>query len=475
MTYIKAVFNWLVRLFSSVRFALWVILLLAVVSLAGTLLRQIPPQLLADPITKQTWIDQVAKPHYGSFWTSIFNGIGFFDVFRSPAFIVLGSLLIIAIAVCSLKRIPSLIRTSRGTDLETAARLLEKGNATRSSSKLSASENITNVTGFLSHRGYRLRQQEISGATVFVADKNRFAPWGTYAIHLSLILLTAGYLIGSTKGFTNDSFVVSEGETRAIGAPYDASIKLVNFQADFYTNGQPKDYRSQVQVLVNGQVVKEGTIRVNYPLSYGRLKIYQSFYGPAVTLRVSDAAGKQVFDNTVALTDPFTVDSITRNAASVDLTANGVFVFLIGSAGPGDPVVPDGKVRLEFYDASPDAGGKFINTLDIAIGSTTEFQGLSFTPGAMIQFSGFQLHEDPGLGLVWAAFILFMLGLGLVFYFPHRQMVVAVYPDAKGSRTSYHILGKKNQAGADEIEAFAMAIGASGQIQPKNTERKSNP
>ena len=67
-----------------------------------------------------------------------------------------------------------------------------------------------------------------------------------------------------------------------------------------------------------------------------------------------------------------------------------------------------------------------------------------------------------------------MLGLGLVFYFPHRQMVVAVHSDAKGSRTAYHVLGKKNQAAADEMEAFAEAIGASGQIQPKNLERKLN-
>ena len=469
MTYIKAVFNWVIRLFSSVRFALWVILLLAIVSLAGTLLRQIPSQLLADPSLKQSWIEQVAQVHYGSFWTTIFNSLGFFDVFHSPAFIILGSLLIIAIAVCSLKRMPSLIRTSRGIDLDNAGRLIEKGNAVRSPSKIPASENIANVTSFLSKRHYRVRQQETSGGTVFVADKNRFAPWGTYAIHLSLILLTAGYLLGSAKGFSNDSFVVAEGETRAIGAPYDASIKLVDFQADFYDNGQPKDYRSNVQIIVDGQVVKEGIIRVNYPLSYGGLKIYQSFYGPALTLQVSDSSGKQVFDGNIALNDPFTVEGITRNSGT--MTTNGVYVAIVNSAGPNDPVIPDGKVEFEFFDAPPDSGGQFLDSLDITIGDTAAFQGLNFTPSALIQFSGFQLREDPGLSLIWSAFILFMLGLGLVFYFPTRQMIVAVYSDAKGSRVAYHVLGKKSQANVDEIEAFTKAIGATGQLQPKNPER----
>ncbi|APV43980.1 Cytochrome c biogenesis protein ResB [Dehalogenimonas formicexedens] len=472
MNYIKSAFNWFVRLFSSVRFALWIILLLAIVSLAGTLLRQIPAQLLGDPALKQAWMEQVAQPHYGSFWSAVFNGLGLFDVFHSAIFLILGSLLIIAIAVCSLKRMPSLIKTSRGVDLESATRLLEKGSATRSSSKIPAPENVANVRGFLTKRGYRIRTQETPEGKVFVADKNRFAPWGTYAIHLSLILLTAGYLVGSAKGYSNDAFIVTEGETRAIGSPYDASIKLVDFQADFYEDGSPKDYRSDVQIIVAGQIVKEGTIRVNYPLSYGNLNIYQSFYGPAITLGVSDSNGNQIFNGFIDLSDPFTVEGITRNSGTIDLTANGVFVFVISSAGPGDPIVPDGSVRLEFYTASPDTGGEFLDSMDIQIGSTTEFQGLEFSPSALIEFSGFQLREDPGLNLIWASFILFMLGLGLVFYFPHRQMVVGIYSDPKGSRTAYHILGKKNQAAVDEMETFAKVIGATGQIQPKNTERK---
>jgi hypothetical protein len=145
---IGRIFNSIFRLFSSVRFALWVILLLAIVSLAGTLLRQIPAQLLADPALKQAWVEQVAKPHYGSFWTPVFDRIGFFDVFHSPAFIVLGSLLIIAITVCSLKRMPSLIKTSKGVDMESAARLLDKGAASRAASKLPATENVATVSSF---------------------------------------------------------------------------------------------------------------------------------------------------------------------------------------------------------------------------------------------------------------------------------------------------------------------------------------
>jgi cytochrome c biogenesis protein len=463
---------YIIRFFSSVRLALWVILLLAIFSLAGTLLRQMPTAIAGDPALREAWLEQVAQPNYHGM-TDIYNFLGFFDFFHSPIFIFLGGLLIINIAVCSLKRWSSLVKTSKGVDVESAARLLEKGAATRATSKLSAADNTAAVNAFLSKRGYRIRQQEISGAAVFVADKNRFAPWGTYAIHLSLILLIAGYLLGSSQGFSNETFIVVENETRAVGAPYDFSVRLKSFTDEYYDSGQPKDYRSDVEILVNGQVVQQGLIRVNYPMSQGQLKIFQSFFGPAVTLHVADAGGAEIFNGSVALTEPFNAEGIVRNSGTLDLAAQNLFVFIINSAGPGDPVVPGGQVRLEFYDASPETGGQFLDSLDVPLESAGEFEGLKFTPGAMIQFSGFQLREDPGLGMIWAAFTLFMLGLGLVFYFPYRQMVVAVNPDAKGSRCSYSVLGKKNQAAVDEMEAFAQAIGATGQIQPKQPERNS--
>ncbi len=464
--------GYIIRFFSSVRLALWVILLLAVFSLAGTLLRQMPSAIAGDPALREAWLEQVAQPNYGGM-TDIYNFLGFFDFFHSPIFIFLGGLLIINIAVCSLKRWSSLVKTSKGVDVESAARLLDKGAATRASSRLSAADNTAAVNGFLSRRGYRIRQQEITGAAVFVADKNRFAPWGTYAIHLSLILLIAGYLLGSYQGFSNESFIVAENETRPVGDPYDVSIKLNSFTDEYYDNGLPKDYRSDVELLVNGQVVQQGLIRVNYPMSHGQLKIFQSFYGPAVTLQVADAGGAEIFNGSVALTEPFDAEGIVRNSGTLDLAPQNLYIFIINSAGPGDPIVPNGQVRLEFYDALPDDGGQFLESLDVPLGIPGEFQGLSFTPGAMTQFSGFQLREDPGLGMIWAAFILFMLGLCLVFYFPHRQMVIAIQPDAKGSRCSYSVLGKKNQAAVDEMEAFAQAIGATGQIQPKQAERNT--
>lgn len=449
---------------------MWIILLLAIVSLSGTLLRQMPQAVAADQDLVQLWLEQVARPAYGGL-TGVYNFLGLFDVFHSPVFIFLGSLLIVSITVCSLKRWPSLIKISRGAEGADALRLLDKGHATRVISRLSAADSFTATKQFFLVRNYRLRHQSTDKVELVLADKNRFAPWGTYAIHLSLILLIAGYLVGSYSGYSNDSFIVAEGETREIGAPYNLSIHLESFEDEYYPTGTPKDYRAQVQLLSSGQVVKEGLIRVNYPMEYDDLRIYQSFFGSAVKVKVADTTGAEVFNGTVALANGFAAEGFQRFSGTLDLKEQSLFVYLIAPTAGGDPVIPADSIRLEFYDG-PQPEGQFIDFLNIPIGQNSVFHGLVFFPEEMIQFSGFQIREDPGLGLVWTALTLFMLGLASVFYFPHRQIIVSVHADTKGSRISFTALGKKNQSTVEEIEAFGKAVEATGQIQPKNQERK---
>jgi cytochrome c biogenesis protein ResB len=44
--------------------------------------------------------------------------------------------------------------------------------------------------------------------------------------------------------------------------------------------GPIKDYKSTLQIIVNGKLVKEKTIEVNAPLAYGGYTFYQSGYDP---------------------------------------------------------------------------------------------------------------------------------------------------------------------------------------------------
>ena len=423
--------KYLWRIFSSVRLAIWTILLLALVSLAGSL--------------------------------------SLFDVFHSPVFFILGTILIINIAVCSLKRWSSLLAASRGVTMESAARLLAKGatNTQQGTSKRSQKDTAEAAVTFLAQRGYRQRRQTVTGTDLLAGDKNRFAPWGTYAIHLSLILLVAGYLMGSYFGYNDDSFIVAENQTRAITG-YPFSLYLDSFEDEYWPDGSPKDFRSQVKIIENGLVVKEALVRVNHPLEYKGLKIFQSFYGPAVAVTVKDIDGNPVFQDSVVFSTSLSDQGFVWPFGTFTLPGNNLYCAIISSAGPSDPIIPSGELRLEFYDI---ATVEFLDSFPLAVGMPVEYQGLFFSADSMGQFSGFQIKEDPGLVLIWIAFALFMAGLFLVFYFPHRQIIISIQPGQAGSSYSYTFLGKKSLF-TDEIKSLVEALNSADVETPERKSRK---
>ena len=42
------------------------------------------------------------------------------------------------------------------------------------------------------------------------------------------------------------------------------------------------------------------------------------------------------------------------------------------------------------------------------------------------RYSGLQVSRDPGAILIWIASVLFLAGLGAIFYFPRHQIWIAV-------------------------------------------------
>ena len=57
----KYVVHWLWHLFSSVRLAVILMLVMAGLSLLGALLTQVPPKMARDPLLYSYWVDTVAR------------------------------------------------------------------------------------------------------------------------------------------------------------------------------------------------------------------------------------------------------------------------------------------------------------------------------------------------------------------------------------------------------------------------------
>ena len=106
-------------------------------------------------------------------------------------------------------------------------------------------------------------------------------------------------------------------------------------------------------------------------------------------------------------------------------------VYVIGAAsGKTDPNIKAGQMQLEIHKAGTKDP---IATEVVSQGKPTTIDGLSYTYERTRQFTGLIVARDPGANFVWVGSVLLVLGLFLVFFFPHRRVWVRVRRTSGGS------------------------------------------
>lgn len=403
--------------FTSVRLALVLILLLTAAVLAGTLIDQAPPSVIADSTLYGQWLERV-RARYGV-WTDVFSFLQLFNVFHALWFRLLIALLTANIIICTINR----WRGIWATAFHTRVRM---GDAFFQHARFNASLDVAmpapaaadRVKRALSHSRYRVLTQADDGSIAIYADRNRFSKFGTFFSHLSLVLILAGAIVGGMWGFRDSEFIVPEGTARQVGFGTDISVKLEHFTDEYYLEGPPKDFRSDLVIYDNGQEVKRGIVRVNSPMSYKGIQFFQSFYGQTALMEVKDATGKVLYNSGVPLA--WQTRQGSRPVGSFTLPDQNLEVFVVGPrSGENDPLVPAGEMRLEVY--KKDTGGA-VAVENVSQGTTKELEGLAFTFQREQRFTGLIVAKDPGVNIIWVASGFMVLGLVMLFYFPHRRL-----------------------------------------------------
>jgi hypothetical protein len=151
-------------------------------------------------------------------------------------------------------------------------------------------------------RRYRVATAAEGEAVYLYADRNRYAPLGTFVSHAGLILLFVGGLMRSFFGFHLDGFGIPDGSTRALGFGTAITIENKGFvEIDDPRTGMPIDFYSDLVLYDNGVEKVRQRIRVNDPLGYNGIDFHQAFFGQAAVVRIADAAGREVFADGVPL------------------------------------------------------------------------------------------------------------------------------------------------------------------------------
>jgi cytochrome c biogenesis protein len=416
-------------LLTSMRFGIVVILLIAGLSLIGTLVIQVPAGVEASASAKAEWLNEV-RPKFGGL-TNVMDQLGLFNIFHSVWFRALVAFLAASLLACSSQRFPGLYRTATKPHIEVARGFFEHAPQHDQIVVRGSMEELeSTLRSAMRKRHYRVLSTN-DGILHVYADRFRWAPMGTVMTHLSLVLILAGAMAGSVWGFRDGNFMIPEGSTLPVTAIPGLEARLVSFEDSYYSEtGAPSDYASDIVLTRDGVEVARETVRVNHPLRYEGLTFYQSFYGPAAAMRVTDPAGGDLFVDGVPLA--WTAQEAGRRVGSFTVPGRDLTVWVVGTAGSQDPLVRPGQMRVEIYGA---LDGRSVAAKTLDQGVATEVAGLSFTFDRELQFTGLSVARDPGTVLVWIGSILLVGGSILVLSFPHRRVWawIAIRADGIGT------------------------------------------
>lgn len=403
--------------FISMRTGLALMLALAVLGLIGTLLVQADPGLQGDRQAYAAWLESI-RPKYGG-WTGVLDALGLFSIFSSIWFKGTVVLLMTSVLACSVNRAPHLWKMAvhpRTNMSETffARAPLSASIATSTDPDAALAE----VQAAFRARHFRTIVKQDGDTIHLYADRFRWGPFGTVIAHLSLIFILAGALIGTAWGFRNSGLAVPVGSRVDVGYGTGLSIEAKSFTDSYYTNGSPSDYASDLVLYRDGAQVMAQTIRVNEPLRAGDVTFYQSFYGAAAAMKVTDPTGKVVFDRGVPL--EWASNDGKHRIGQIILPDAGLTAYVIGAAsGEVDPQIKPGQLQIEVYTSGSE--GSPIATEVISQGQPAKIAGLDFTFVRERQFTGLIVARDPGAVFVWLGASLLVFGISLVFFFPSRR------------------------------------------------------
>jgi len=125
----------------------------------------------------------------------------------------------------------------------------------------------------------RIVKLSLAGAYV---RRRGFLRAGPDLIHAAVLLFILGGLL-SLYGRVEGLAVLLPGEEAVIQGEY--SLRLIDFTISRYPDGRAREYVSEVQLLRGGSPIDgPHDLKVNRPLGFGRLKIYQIGYEEADAL-----------------------------------------------------------------------------------------------------------------------------------------------------------------------------------------------
>jgi cytochrome c biogenesis protein len=446
--------NLIWRFFSSLRLTIALLILMAAFSVAGTLIPQ-----------KEGAIEFIQKLDPST--VRLLDTLGLFDMYHAAWFRSIIAMLALNLIICSLDRFPSAWKRFKAQPSVDRSQPFED---LPSDQVITVKEPyldaVRKVEGLLASRFKRLRSKQDGSRAFFLADKGRFAHFGVYLVHLSVIVILVGALVGSFWGF--EGFVrIPEGDTvdsimlrnqRGAVSP-GFKIRCDRFIVEFYENGSPKEYISDLTFIVEDKEVEKRRILVNHPVTFGGITFYQSTY--------EQTAGREL---RIGIKSP----SLPHGPLAMNLEI-GKKAELPGKEGTFEVLevrhmgsVPAALISVNPLQGEPVRFWVFMGFEEIKARlpeqmiSSPRFNPSAFKPYTFsleeIQqryATGLQANRDPGVPFVWAGFFLITVGFIVTFFTSHRYLRVLAIKEGDITRIKATGSASKNMLSLEkEIKAL---------------------
>ena len=425
--------------FTSVKLTIVLLLSLAVTSIFGTLIPQ-----NEDP---QAYIEA-----FGEVLFQLFNLLDLFDMYRSWWFQLLIVLLTVNIIVCSIDRISAsrriLFVRKPSFKLPRFRNLKHRREFTDGRSPQQLKDTYQD---FIARRFRHSQVDTTDNGFVIFGEKGRWTRFGVYTVHLSVVLLLIGGLIGSKFGF--DGFVnIAEGESASqirlrnkpqmVQLPF--SVRCDDFNVSFYETGAPKEFRSTLSILEQGRPVLKKDIIVNDPLRYKGISFYQSSYGnltpDELVLSFTSTNTSKVYKNNAKMNQPlqlpeqlgtFELKNFLQSAQFRGHNIGQAFIGILTPPG-ADPIQITLPLRFPSFDKMRKG-----NLVIAVVESVPRF------------YTGLQVAKDPGVWVVYCGFILMIIGCYITFFMSHQQICLEIVAAGQKSRVIVAGTANKNKIGME--------------------------
>ncbi|GAA0364309.1 cytochrome c biogenesis protein ResB [Bacillus horti] len=443
-THRKSIVDHVWNFFSSVKVAIWLLLLTLIASIFGTIFPQqfyIPPN--ADP-----W--QFYPDEYGTLGY-LYVVLGLHNTYSSWWYVSLLVMIGISLVICSIDRVVPLYRALKKQRVTRHLSFLSRQRMHGKQKVTDPEDVLQKAKKALQERKFTVREEEHA----VMGEKGRFSRWGPYVNHVGLIIFLIGVLMRILPGFTLDSYVwVRDGQTVPLNDAPGFYVKSEGFYLELYDDENlpgidqfleeqrmvPREFRTEAilyQATVDPSTgeetlteVAQHTILVNDPLTFGSLKLFQSDYrinefseftfnlqhketeellgevqidlnNPQATYPIKDGYEvelREYYPN-------FDLDSNNEPTTLNELPNNPAFIFMIKT-----PENPTGERSWVFL-------GRTVEDPN----NPNEYE-LKLSGVKLDSVSGLMVMKDVTLPILMVGGMIFMIGLTMGFYWNHRRI-----------------------------------------------------